>query len=187
LLGRLRATPDDPVAWSEFVDVYGATVLGWCHRWGLQQSDAEDVTQNVLLKLSTHMRKFEYDPARGFRAWLKTVAVHELQAYVARQRKAVQGTGRDTIAQRLETIEAREDLARSLEEVFDQELLQQAAALVRDRVEARSWEAFQLLAVQGVSGAEAANRLGMTIAAVFMSRSRIQRMIREEIAHLEQG
>ena len=187
LLGRLRVSPDDPAAWSEFVDVYGPTLLGWCHRWGLQQSDAEDVTQNVLLKLAAHMRQFVYDPARSFRAWLKIVALRELQAYVARQRKAVQGSGRETIAERLETIEAREDLARSLEEVFDRELLQQAAAVVRVRVEPKTWQAFQMLAVEGITGAEAAERLGMQVAAVFMSRSRIQRMLREEIARLEQG
>jgi RNA polymerase sigma factor (sigma-70 family) len=187
LLGRLRTTPDDPDVWSEFVDIYGRVILRWCHRWGVQSSDAEDVVQNVLLSLATRMRDFEYDPGRSFRAWLKTVALHELQHYVAKQRKAVQGSGADAFADRLETIEAREDLVRRLEDAFDQELLQQAAARVRLRVDPRSWEAFHCLAIQGLSGAEAARRLGMEVGTVFVARSRVQRLLRDEIARLEQA
>lgn len=51
-------------------------VYRWCRRWHLQDADAEDVTQAVLAKLTGKMGSFEYDPARSFRAWLKTVAHH---------------------------------------------------------------------------------------------------------------
>ena len=56
-------------AWSEFVDRYGRKIYGWCLRWGLQDADAQDVTQIVLLKLVQRMKDFTYDPggasARG--------------------------------------------------------------------------------------------------------------------------
>jgi RNA polymerase sigma-70 factor (ECF subfamily) len=40
LLGRLRAAPDDPAAWSEFVAWYGGEIYAWCRAWGLQDADA---------------------------------------------------------------------------------------------------------------------------------------------------
>lgn len=52
--------------------------------------------------------------------------------------------------------------------------------------EPNTWEAFRLTALAGVSGAEAAGRLGMKVATVFVAKSEVQRMLREEIAKLEQ-
>ena len=186
LLGRLRASPDDPAVWSEFVDWYGRNIRAWCKAWGLQESDAQDVTQDVFLNLSQKMHGFCYDPKGSFRAWLKTLTRRAWQAYAARQRKAGRGTGGDSAMERLAGVEAREDLARRLEEAFDQEMLKEASNIVRLRVEPRTWEAFELLAMKGLSGAEVAARLEMKVATVFVARSKVQRMLREELARLEQ-
>jgi len=40
----------------------------------LQEADAEDVTQTVLLEVARQMNTFVYDPAGSFRTWLKTIA-----------------------------------------------------------------------------------------------------------------
>ena len=74
LLGRLRLTPTDQEAWGEFVERYGRQVYAWCRQWGLQEADAEDVTQNVLADLARQMRTFEYHPSGRFRSWLRTIA-----------------------------------------------------------------------------------------------------------------
>ena len=52
LLGRVGLSPSDPAAWARFVSLYGSRIRGWCRRWGLQEADSEDVTQDVLLRLS---------------------------------------------------------------------------------------------------------------------------------------
>jgi RNA polymerase sigma-70 factor (ECF subfamily) len=181
LLGRLKTTPDDPQVWREFVTLYGGTIYRWCRGWGLQQADAEDVTQQVFLNLSMRMRNFCHDPRRSFLGWLKTVAQHERQHYMTRQRRAGQAGGGDCAAQLLAAIEAREDLSRRLEETFDHELLQQAAVTVRLRVDPKTWDAFDLMAVQGRRGADVARRLGMRVGTVFVARSRVQRMLRDEV------
>jgi len=43
LLGRLARSPADQSAWAEFVAHYGPQIHGWCRRWGLQETDAQDV------------------------------------------------------------------------------------------------------------------------------------------------
>jgi RNA polymerase sigma factor (sigma-70 family) len=185
LLGRLRATPNDPATWSEFVEWYGRKIFGWCRAWGLQEADAQDVTQEVFVNLSVRMQDFRYDPQGSFRAWLKTVTHHAWQDYLAKQRKPGRGSGGDSDLHRLAAIEARDDLERWLADAADQELLKEASARVRLRVEPRTWDAFHLLAVEERTGAEVADLLGMKVATVFVARSKVQRMLREELARLE--
>ena len=87
LLERLQNDPADPQAWGLFVERYQPRIRRWCLAWGLQDSDADDVAQEVLVKLFAALRKFQYDPARSFRAWLKTVTQHAWSDFVAARRK----------------------------------------------------------------------------------------------------
>jgi RNA polymerase sigma factor (sigma-70 family) len=187
LLGRLNAAPHDPAVWAEFVDWYGRNIHAWCRGWGLQESDAQDVTQDVLLNLSRKMPGFRYDPEGSFRAWLKTLTRRAWQAYSIKQNKAGRASGDAAAFDALHNLEAQEDLTQRLEKAFDHELLKEASALVQLRVEPRTWQAFQLLAVDGVSGAAVAAQLSMKIATVFVARSKVQRMLRDELARLERA
>jgi RNA polymerase sigma factor (sigma-70 family) len=185
LLARLRQVPADQVAWAQFVERYGRKIYGWCHRWNLQGTDAEDLTQDVLLKLAEKMQTFEYDPGKSFRAWLKTVARHAWSDFWS-ARKAVVAAGGSQAQELLQTIEAREDLVQRLEEEFDRELLHEATTRVRMRVTPRTWEAFERTALQCQSGAEVGQALGMKVATVFVARSKVQKMLQEEMQKLEQ-
>ena len=184
LLARLQRAPTDQAAWGEFVERYGARIYGWCRQWKLQEADARDVTQDVLLKLSERLRTFRYDPARSFRGWLRTLAHHAWNDFVAARSRTVGGGGGDSDI--LQQVEARQDLLQRLEEQFDQELFDEAAARVQRRVESRTWEAFRMLALEGCSGAEAAGKLGMKVATVFVARSKVQKLLRQELAKLDE-
>src|SRR5207247_4164837 len=134
----------------DFVERYGRRVYSWCRQWGLQEADAEDVTQNVLVILAEKMREFTYDPGGSFRAWLKTVAHHAWSKYASSQQRAGQGSGDSAALPLLQAVQARDDLAAKLEEEFDRELLEQAMLRVAQRVESHTWQAFQLLALDGL-------------------------------------
>ena len=109
LLGRLRHNPLDQAAWGEFVEHYGAKVYAWCRKWGLQEADAQDVTQDVLLRLARKMKDFTYDPARSFRAWLKTLTSHAWSDFVEARRRPGLGSGDSGARAALESATARED------------------------------------------------------------------------------
>jgi len=187
LLGRLRRDPTDAAAWAEFVDHYGAKIYGWCRRWRLQEADAQDVTQAVLLRLDAKMRDFTYDPARSFRAWLRTLTHHAWSDFLEARGRAGLGSGDSNVADLLHSVEARDDLLRDLEEQFDHEMLQEAMVRVRLRVAPQTWEAFRLTAMDGLSGAEAALQIPMQVAQVFVAKRRVQKMLREEIVKLERS
>lgn len=185
LLGRLRHEPTNEAAWSEFVTHYGGKILGWCRKWGLQEADAQDVTQTVLLKLAQKMREFTYDPSRSFRAWLKTIAHHAWSDFLESRQRPGLGSGDSQVANMLNNVEARADLMQHLEAEFDRELLEEATARVRLRVAPQTWEAFRLTALEGLSGAEAAQRIPMQVAQVFVAKRRVQKMLAAEVAKLE--
>ena len=64
--------------------------------------------------------------------------------------------------------------------------LSACAARVQRRVEPHTWDAFRLLALEGCSGAEAAGKLGMKVATVFVARSKVQKLLRQELAKLDE-
>ena len=187
LLTQLRKDPSDPAGWDEFVERYGRHIYRWCRQWKLQDADAEDVTQNILVKLTQKLRAFAYDPSRSFRGWLKTVAHHAWRDFED-SRRHVQPTAGDSQAQGLMlALEAREDLAQKLDEAFDLELLEAAKVRVRLRVAPHTWEAFRLTALEGLPVAEVAARVHLQVAMVYVAKSKVQKMLREEIGKLEMG
>jgi RNA polymerase sigma-70 factor (ECF subfamily) len=186
LLTVLRDFSDE--AWSAFVARYGPRIYQWCRGWRLQEADAENVTQEVLIKLFRKFRDFRYERSRGsFRSWLKTVAHHTWQDFLDSRRRTTVGTGGSDALEALRAAPGREDLARTLEEEFDLELLQEAKVRVKLEVSDRDWQIFQDLALRGQPGGEVARKLGMNVAAVFMVRSRVQEKLRAAVAALDQA
>ena len=76
---------------------------------------------------------------------------------------------------------------RQLSAAFDRELLEEAMARVQARVAPHRWLAFQLTAVEGLSGAEVAVRLNMKVASVYTAKNQVNKMVQEVIQKLEQG
>jgi RNA polymerase sigma-70 factor (ECF subfamily) len=186
LLGRLQQNPTDQAAWDEFVEHYGRHIYRWCRQWKLQDADAEDVTQDILLKLARKLRDFAYDPSRSFRGWLKTVAHHAWRDFIE-GRHGHPVAGDHQVQELLQTVEAREDLVQKLEEAFDYELLEAAKVRVRLRVAPHTWEAFRKVALEGLPVAEVAAAVGMQVAMVYVAKSKVQKMLQEEIRSLEAG
>jgi RNA polymerase sigma-70 factor (ECF subfamily) len=186
LLGRLALFPLDQAAWEEFVKRYGPSVLGWCRRWGAQEADSLDISQVVLAKLAVQMRHFAYDSKSSFRAWLRTVALNAWRDSLDARRPDA-ASGRTETLKLLHGVKARDDLVERLEEQFDLELLEEASRRVRERVQERTGSAYELTAVGGLSGAVAAARLGMSVAAVFTAKASVLRLLREETQRLEGG
>jgi RNA polymerase sigma-70 factor (ECF subfamily) len=179
MLARVQ-NPADREAWDEFVARYGPRIREWCRRWSLQDADAEDVTQEVLLRLAQKLRDFRYDPSRSFRAWLKTVTHHAWRNFVDSQRPGV-GSGDSAIQALLNAVEAPETLVEHLDDEFERDLTEEAMARVRARVSPHTWEAFRLLVFEELSGAEVAPRVNMQVAMVYCARSKVQKMLKAEV------
>ena len=183
LLLKLKNEPIDNASWVEFVTRYEPMILKWCSKWGLQDADASDVSQNVLLKIAKYMSRFEYKPDGGFRKWLRRVTYNAWCDHLSGHKWA--GAGGDAIRIVFESAEARDDLLEMIEEEYNRQIIGDAKAVVQNRVEPHIWRAFEMMAEQGKSANETAAELNIAVGNAYVCKSRIQRMLTEEIAKME--
>ena len=66
LLERLRQ-PFEPESWARFVSLYTPLIYAWARRVGLQEEDAADLVQDVLVTLLKVLPTFNYDRQQSFR------------------------------------------------------------------------------------------------------------------------
>ncbi|AGA30202.1 RNA polymerase sigma factor [Singulisphaera acidiphila] len=184
LLERLRNSPRDEAAWNELVRGYAPAIRRWCRAWRLQDADVDDVTQTVLLKLSRLMATFHYDPSRSFRGYLKTLTNYAVRDALKVLSQRGLDSGDPALLDWLGVVDTRNDLARCLEHELRRDLFREAAARVSQRTDLKTWNAFHLLVHERLAGQDVADRTGMSLAAVYMAKSRVLKMMREEVRSL---
>ena len=65
------------------------------------------------------------------------------------------------------------------------EISRRAAIAVRIRVQPRTWEAYRLTCEEQVAAPQVAAQVGMPLSEVYVSKSRILKMLREETRKIE--
>ena len=173
-------TPENRLAWEEFVLVYRPVIYRMARRRGMQDSDAQDVTQEILLRISDAITRYEQKPGTRFRHWLRRVARNAIFS-------AIQGGNRDlavggSVAQDLLAEQpASAELTLELETECQREQLLRAAKVVRADVHADTWRAFELTMIEGLTCEQAAASLDKSIGTIYASRSRVVKRLRDEI------
>ena len=187
LLLRLRDHQDHQ-AWAQFVEVYAPLIYDYARQRGLQDADAADLTQVCLRRVAASMDKLEYDPQRGrFRGWLFTLVRHRLRDFLDRPRCNPQGSGDSRVQRLLENQAAPEqDETAVWEREWRRNLFAWAAEQVRPRVQEATWQAFWKTAVEDRSGHEVAAELGLTVAAVYLAKSRVMARLRAAIQEVQE-
>lgn len=56
-----RAAKADPKAWDEVIELYGERIFNLCLRFASTAAEAEDLTQEVFLKLYSHLHQYRGD------------------------------------------------------------------------------------------------------------------------------
>jgi RNA polymerase sigma factor (sigma-70 family) len=186
LLLRIRDVRDAD-SWSNFVATYAPLVQGFLRRRGLQDADAADLTQEVLARVATAIKGFEYDPERGsFRGWLFTIVENCLRRFSAQERPGRRGSGDTRVLHALAQHPA-DDLEEEWDRQYQRHLLERAAHEVRGDFQVATWRAFWGTAVEGRAPQEVAAELGMSIASVYMAKHRITGRLRQHVQYLEGG
>ncbi|MFO0935768.1 MAG: sigma-70 family RNA polymerase sigma factor [Gemmataceae bacterium] len=77
-------------AWETFHEVYAPLIKNYAQRKGLQDGDADDVTQQVMMAVTKSIGSFEYAPEKGsFRSWLGQVVYNHLKKFWSRSASKV--------------------------------------------------------------------------------------------------
>ena len=186
LLVRLR-DGGDAGAWREFVHLYAPIIYGFARKRGLQDADAADLMQEVLRSVSLAAKRLEYDPARGsFRGWLFTVTRNKVFNFLESRSRRVLGSGDSRVQQRLEQ-QADSDgaLSAEWEANYQRTMANQAMERVKGEFQAATWNAFIQTAVEGRTPAQVASRVGLSVGAVYVAKSRVIARLRQEIERMQ--
>lgn len=179
-----RMGEGDAVAWDEFWAKYVGYLRGWCQQWKVPPEDAEDLIQDTFVQVLNRIPDFRRRGAGSFRAWMKTLAVRIwskacIRAKRQRNIAALEGLRRSTLS--LDSLES------GLDRLIRDELLSTSMRIVKQKVEPMTWDAFRLVVLEGLSSAEASERLGISIESVYNARFRVQRKISDELAKLDRS
>lgn len=153
----------------------------------MQMSDADDIVQEVLLAFSRQAASFEYDDQLRFRGFLRTIARRAWSDMLSKRQRQAIATGDTVIHELLQQHSDGDQFAEQLEAEWKRELLEQAMLRVRDRVQPKTWQAFEELTRNGRSGEQVAELLEMKVGAVWVAKSKVKKMLQEEVAMLEQA
>jgi len=183
LLFRLRDWADHE-AWMEFVSLYEPVAYRMLRRHGLQDADAREVVQQLLIAVSRSIDRWDPDKDRGtFRGWLRRVARNLVINWLKARGRSVNAAGGSDMLAMLPT-DAGPETAE-----FDQEirraLFQRAAEQVKQEVQSATWQAFWETAVIGMPAAEAAKKLQMEIGAVRVAKCRVLARLRAAVSEME--
>lgn len=179
LFSRLRDGEDD-ASWREFDAKYRELVLRYCRVRGLQPDDAEDVLQIVLIGFARALRNFRYDPRKGrFRGYLGRCVSHAIK----RQKQGRRLDAQVMVGEFVNELEdqAPGELDQDWEAEWTDHHFRLAMQAVREDFEPQSIEVFECLK-DGASVEQAAQRFGMSVAAVHKVKQRVRDGLKAQIA-----
>jgi len=185
LLQRLRGERDEP-AWAEFLALYEPLVLRLMRSRGLQESDARDTTQQVLLRISGAIERYQPDgAAASFRRWLYRISRNVVVTFLTKQSRNPQPLDENWALDQMPVTLA----AGPESELFDREYRLQVLAWATDQVRREfrdaTWQAFVETSIEGRPIADVARDLGMSPGSVYVARSRIIARLRNRVEAFE--
>ncbi len=180
LLTSLSNGPDGQVAWREFFERYAPAIYRVARIRGLSDDDADDLVQQTMISILSHIGDFEYNRCRGqFRNWVRTIAENKIKEN-ARKRKPPMASGK--------SLADCDDDGPSLDEIWEEEwrlqdMLWSIDQVAKD-VSPRRMEAFRQYALGGVPAETVAKNTEMTVGHVYVTRHLVLNKIRQKIAEL---
>ena len=177
----------DPDSWSRLVETFGPIVYRWCRTSGVGEHDAPDVVQDVFASVARGITGFERLKANGsFRSWLATITRNRIRDFFRKQAQGnVAAAGGTHAWQQLQQFEESVDSTVCAESSGNL-VVRRVLASVRAEFEESTWQAFWSTAIDGKTAAEAAQALGMSVASVYQSKSRVLRRLRLRLAEIPQ-
>ena len=186
LLAGIKS-PENREAWEEFIAIYRPLIYRMARRRGLQDADAQDVAQDILMRVAAAIERYEPQPGVRFRYWLRRVASNAILTSLQRQPRDLGAGGTDVQEILTQQPDRQPILEAELATEYLREIYLRAAAVVRTEVNPETWRSFDLTTLQGVSCEEAAVAIGKSVGTVYAARSRIIKRLREQLERMQKN
>ncbi|MDF7800689.1 sigma-70 family RNA polymerase sigma factor [Pontiellaceae bacterium B1224] len=187
LLIRLK-DGEDCDAWWEFHEIYGRLIFGYSLHYEISHAEAEDIVQEVCIKVFRQIIRFDYSPERGrFRGWLKTITRNAVIDYLRRKqtRRKTSQEYRTQFEERLEAELDRDDRIWRLE--WEKAVYETALDRVRKRVGEDTFRVFHRYVLDDQSAAEVSEETTLDANAIYAVKNRMLKYIRQEVTSILDG
>lgn len=171
-------------AWEEFVQIYRPVIYRMARRRGMQDQNAQDLAQEVLLRLAKSLPGWEPREGIRFRHWIRKVASNAIFTAFSNSKSELVLDG-SVAREMLDAVSDEATMESELTREYSREVYLRAAAIVRADVSSVTWRAFELTVIEEVSCEEAAEQLGRTVGVVYAARSRILKRLKTEVKRVE--
>lgn len=173
---------EDPESWTALLEGYRPFLVNLLRARSLPPQDLDDLIQDVFLTLIRELPGFRHNGRPGaFRAWLRAIAANRMRNYW-------RAKGKDVPTDMVHLAELFEDPSSEQSKVWDclhdQHVLARLLNLAESNFEPGTFQAFRLVTLEGANPAQAADELSMSVAAVYIAKSRVLRRLRELAAGL---
>jgi RNA polymerase sigma-70 factor (ECF subfamily) len=170
----------DSESWTRLVGIYTPLLKGWIGRYDVQDSDADDLVQDVLMVVLRELPTFRHNQRQGaFRSWLRGILVNRVRNFWrARGKRPVARGDSDFLAMLAELEDPRSQLSRVWDREHDRHLTQRLLEVIEPRFSPSTRQAFRRLVIDGVDPDQVASELNMSLNAVFTAKSRVLRELR---------
>jgi RNA polymerase sigma factor (sigma-70 family) len=177
--------PSDAESWRRFHDFYAPLLMRYLRRLGLEEDRANDLVQDVFVRLLQTLPGFELDSKRGrFRSYLWKLTYSALVDQ-ARRVKARRQAEEQWVKRFHDSSEAESrKLQDELNEINQEHILKRALPHVHSKTSRTAWACFEQRMLRDRPGADIAAELGITAEAVYVYSSRVLKSVRKQCAAL---
>ncbi len=178
--------------WEAFYRKYAGVVLSFCGKRGLDEFLAKDVLQETMLLLMRKLPDFTYEAKRGkFRNWLLTLVVGKIRDAHRRQRRLAELplSEHACLLEAESEWEPGERAAEAIEAAWRQTLVEEALKRLRQnpRIKPKTMAVFEACVIESLPISAAAESFLMPENNIYQIKNRLLRLLRLEVAHLEQN
>ena len=181
LLNRLQQT-DDSKNWNRLVELYAPLLRAWLRKYDVQDSDADDIVQEVLAAVMKELPNFQHNQRIGaFRSWLRTILANRVKLFWRSQKYRPVATGTSSLDDQLNQLQDdASEVSQMWNREHDEYVLQRLMKAVQPQFEAKTWQAFRRQVVDGEKANMLASELDMSLSSVYMAKSRVLSALRRE-------
>lgn len=172
--------------WAELLTIYRPFIDQQVRKYPQLWSQADDIAQEIAIVLTRELPKFQRQRTGSFRAWLKQITLHQLQAAhrkLGRQPKCAQGS--PSLEMQLAELADDNSLAsKRWDDEHDRAVLKRVVEIVSADVNPKHWQAFQAHVLDGEGLSAVSQRLAVSENVVLLAKSRIKQRMRAEMRGL---
>ena len=178
-----KISSGDEISWDEFYRKYAPVIKAVAKYKGIEY-DADDICQQVMMHFFKQSRTFKFDPGIAkFRTYLGRIVSWKIIDYYRKKREKLFGE----YSGELDAVPVDAELDNFYMNEWRKVIISEAEEELKSRVSPKTFQAYQLYAVQGRPVEKVAAFLECSVNQVYQAKKRCFAMMREILLKMNEA